>query len=48
MALFVIERNFAEQLHLTSDAVRLVTEVNGELGVPTDQVLRRFERATWF
>jgi len=33
MALFVIERNFAEQLHLTSDAVRLVTEVNGELGV---------------
>jgi hypothetical protein len=33
MALFVIERNFAEQLQLTSDDARLVTEINGEVGV---------------
>lgn len=33
MAMFVIERNFAEQLNLTSDAVRLVKEVNGDAGV---------------
>ena len=33
MALFVIERNFAEQLHLTNDAARLVTEVNNDVGV---------------
>ena len=33
MALFVIERNFAEQLELTSDAARLVTEINGDVGV---------------
>jgi hypothetical protein len=33
MALFVIERNFAEQLQLTDDAARLVTEINGEVGV---------------
>ena len=33
MALFVIERNFAEQLELTTDAARLVGEVNSELGV---------------
>lgn len=33
MALFVIERNFAEQLQLTNDAARLVSEVNGDAGV---------------
>ncbi len=33
MALFVIERNFAEQLELGADAVRLVGEVNSEVGV---------------
>jgi hypothetical protein len=33
MAMFVIERNFAEQLNLTSDAARLVTEINGDVGV---------------
>ena len=33
MALFVIERNFAEQMQLTSDAARLITEINGDVGV---------------
>jgi len=33
MALFVIERNYAEQLELTSDAARLVAEVNSDAGV---------------
>lgn len=33
MALFVIERNFAEQLQLSSDDARLVKEINGEVGV---------------
>ena len=33
MALFVIERNYAEQLELTSDAARLVAEVNSDVGV---------------
>jgi len=33
MALFVIERNFAEQMELTSEAARLVTEINGDVGV---------------
>jgi hypothetical protein len=33
MPLFVIERNYAEQLDLTSDAARFVSEVNGDLGV---------------
>ena len=33
MALFVIERNFAEQLQLTSEAARLVGEINSEVGV---------------
>jgi hypothetical protein len=33
MALFVIERNFAEQLELSVEAVRLVTEVNSDSGV---------------
>lgn len=33
MALFVIERNFAEQMQLTNDTARLVTEINGDVGV---------------
>lgn len=33
MALFVIERNFAEQLQLGPDAARLLSEINGEVGV---------------
>jgi hypothetical protein len=33
MALFVIERNFAEQLELTHEAARLVMEVNADSGV---------------
>ena len=33
MALFVIERNFAEQLQLTDDDVRLLSEVNRDAGV---------------
>jgi hypothetical protein len=33
MALFVIERNFAEQLQLSTEGVRLVGEVNSQLGV---------------
>jgi hypothetical protein len=33
MALFLIERNFAEQLQLTNDVARLVTEVNNDAGV---------------
>ena len=33
MALFVIERNFAEQLALTNEDARLVKEINGDVGV---------------
>ncbi len=33
MALFVIERNFAEQLALTDEDARLVKEINGDAGV---------------
>ena len=33
MALFVIERHFAEQLDFTSEDARLVGQVNGEVGV---------------
>ena len=33
MPLYVIERAFAEQLELTSDAVRLIEEVNADEGV---------------
>lgn len=33
MALFVIERNFAEQLHLSDEDARLVKEINGDVGV---------------
>jgi hypothetical protein len=33
MALFVIERQFAEQLEMTPEAARLVGQVNDEVGV---------------
>lgn len=33
MPLFLIERNFAEQLEFTTDSVREVTEINQEIGV---------------
>lgn len=33
MALFVIERSFAEQMNFTNDAARLVKEINGDVGV---------------
>jgi len=33
MALFLIERNFAEQLQLTKDGVTEVTRVNADIGV---------------
>jgi hypothetical protein len=33
MAMFVIERNFAEQLNLTDATARLVTEINSDVGV---------------
>jgi hypothetical protein len=33
MALFVIERQFAEQLQVTPESARLVTEINNEVGV---------------
>jgi hypothetical protein len=33
MALFVIERNYAEQLQLTSDGARLIKEINADAGV---------------
>jgi hypothetical protein len=33
MAMFVIERNFAEQMQLTNDVARLVQEINGDVGV---------------
>jgi len=33
MALYMIERSFAEQLDLTDDDVKLIEEVNGEEGV---------------
>ena len=33
MALFIIERNFAEKLNLGADDVRQVTDVNNEIGV---------------
>lgn len=33
MAMFVIERNFAEQLQLSTEGVRLVGEINSQLGV---------------
>jgi hypothetical protein len=33
MPLFVIERNFAEQIQFSTDAVRLVKEINDETGV---------------
>ena len=33
MPLFLIERNYAEQLELTVDGVSAVSEINGEIGV---------------
>lgn len=33
MPLYLIERNFAEQLEMTSDDVRLIEEVNSDEGV---------------
>jgi hypothetical protein len=33
MPLFVIERNFAEQIQFSAEAVRLVQEINGDTGV---------------
>jgi hypothetical protein len=33
MALFVIERQFAEQLEMTPESARLVSQVNDEVGV---------------
>ena len=33
MALFIIERNFAEQLEFTSESAAEVTEINDEIGV---------------
>lgn len=33
MALFVIERSFAEQMQLTNVAARLISEVNSDAGV---------------
>jgi hypothetical protein len=33
MALFMIERQFADQLQLSSDAVRQIVDVNQEIGV---------------
>lgn len=33
MALFVIERQFAEQLEMTPEAARLVGQVNSDVGV---------------
>jgi hypothetical protein len=33
MALYLIERTFAEQLDLSGDDVRLIEEVNAEVGV---------------
>jgi hypothetical protein len=33
MALFVIEREFAEQLEITTESVRLVSQINAEIGV---------------
>ena len=33
MPLYIIERNFAEQLDLSDDAVVAVSKINGEIGV---------------
>ncbi|HEY4778163.1 MAG TPA: DUF4242 domain-containing protein, partial [Solirubrobacterales bacterium] len=33
MALFMVERGFAEQLELSDDDVELIEEINGEEGV---------------
>ena len=33
MPLFIIERNFAEQLEFESDGVVAITKINGDVGV---------------
>lgn len=33
MPLYIIERNFAEQLELDADGVTAISKINGELGV---------------
>jgi hypothetical protein len=33
MALFLIERNFADQLQISVDAARLITNINSNVGV---------------
>ena len=33
MPLFIIERNFAEKLDLTSDSVVAISKINGDIGV---------------
>jgi hypothetical protein len=42
VALFVIERTFAEQLELTGADIGLIEEINADEGVPDDP-----ERAAW-
>ncbi len=43
MALFVIERNLAEQLQHSRDAARRVTEINRDIGVLMHNPVRRRE-----
>ncbi len=43
MALFVIERNLAEQLQRSRDAARRVTEINRDIGVVMHKPVRRRE-----
>ena len=33
MPLFIIEREFADQLELTDESVRVIEEINGDVGV---------------
>jgi hypothetical protein len=33
MPLYLIERNFAEQLNLTADVAKTITQVNSEVGI---------------
>ena len=41
MALFVIDRNLAEQLQRSRDAARRVTEINRDIGVVMPNPVRR-------
>ena len=43
MALFVIERNLAEQLQRSRDAARRVTEISRDIGVVMHNPVRRHE-----